>query len=134
MEHDPGFGEHRLIRQRVAAVDVAAIERVDLGHAGRAQLVQEIGGRESFVLAVGARIQRAHHLIEIVRVIGRVTDRDVEQEAEQRPLWIIELRAVDVDLVNPRRLAAILGAPGLRRLLDLIDVGLRVRQKLIGSP
>ncbi len=134
MEGEPRLREDGLIRERITAVDVAAIERVDVGHPGPAQLAQEIGRRESLVLAVVARVQRPHHLVEIVRVIGRVADRDVEQEAEQRPLGIVELRAVDVDLVDPRRLTAILDAPGFGGLLHLVHVGDGIREELVGRP
>ncbi len=134
MEGEPRLREHRLIGQRIAAVDIAAIERVGVGHPGPAQLAQEIGGRESLVLAVVARVQRTHYLVEIVRVVGRVSDRNVEEAPEQGPFRIIELRAVDVDLVDPRRLTAILDAPGLGGLLHLVDVGDGIREELIGRP
>ncbi len=69
-----------------------------------------------------------------MRVVGGVADGNVEQAPEQGPFRIVELRAVDVDLVDPRRLAAILDAPGLGGLLDLVDVGDGIREELLGRP
>src|SRR5439155_16424226 len=95
MKYEAGFCEHRFVRERITAVDVPAIECVDVRHAGGPELTQQVRGQESFVLAIVARVQRAHDLIEIVRVVRGIANRNVEQESEQRALRIVKLRTVE---------------------------------------
>ena len=129
-DHAPAAaGEPLGPRIHIASVDVAPFKIAERAPARRARHgVPEVVVREATPALVGALVELAHHVIERGRVVRRVPDQNVEREAGERSLVVIQV-------AGPVAHAE----PGLQRGvferrrragLDTLDLRERVREEL----